>query len=104
MIDEPLVSFCSSVRVFDSDTRLVKEVERRQVRAAAKPRFGRDDEPRVHVHGRHVRIPGMDDERYAGRPETGVFVRAGYLLGELGRKRAVNRRGVNASLLEDPAM
>ncbi|MDT4889664.1 hypothetical protein FQZ97_1263950 [compost metagenome] len=38
---------------------------RRQVGAAAEPLLARHDHARVHMHRRHMRVPGMDDQRNA---------------------------------------
>ncbi len=76
----------------------------RQVGAAAEPGFRCDDKARVHVHGRHVRVLRMRDERDARGPEARVVIGAGDLLGELGREGAVDGGGMHADLLEDAAM
>ena len=43
---------------------------RRQVGAAAEPRLAGDDEARVHVHGRDVRVPRMGDRPTGRRPRS----------------------------------
>ena len=53
---------------------------RRQVGAAAEPRLGGDDEARVHMHGRHVRIVQMGDQRNAGGEEARVSAAPGMSL------------------------
>ena len=77
---------------------------RRQVRAAAEPRFRRHDEARVHVHGRHMRIAHVGDDRNAGRPEARVFGCARHLRAKLRRELAMHGRAVHADLLEQPSV
>ena len=73
----------------------------RQVGAAAEPPFRRHDETRVHVHGRHVRILQVGNERNARGPEAGVFRCAGNLRAEFGGELTIHGRRVDADLLED---
>ena len=75
---------------------------RRQVGAAAEPRLGGDDEAGVHVHGRHVRIAHVGDQRNARRPEPGIVGRARDLRAEFGREFAMHGGAVHADLLEQP--
>ncbi len=75
-----------------------------QVSAAAEPPFRGHDEPRVHVRRRRVGIGGMRDQRHAGSPEARILLRARDLLAEFGRELAVDRRGVDARLLEHAAL
>ena len=75
---------------------------RRQVRAAAEPCFGGDDEAGVHVHRRHVRIAQMRDQRDARGPEPGIVGRARNLRAEFRREFAMHGRAVHADLLEQP--
>ena len=77
---------------------------RRQVGAAAEPLPAGHDHARVHVDGRHMRIPRMGDQRDAARPEARVVLGAGDLLAEFGREFAVDGRDVDADLLEDAAV
>ena len=65
---------------------------RRQVRAAAEPGLGRDDEARVHVHRRHVRIVQVRDQRDARGPEARIVGGAGNFLAEFRRELAVHGR------------
>src|SRR5579863_2419523 len=76
----------------------------RQIGAAAEPGFLRDDEARVHMHRRHVRVPRMGDQRNAGGPEMRIGLGAGNLLSKFRRERAVDGGGMNAGLFEDAAM
>ena len=75
---------------------------RRQVGAAAEPRLGGDDEAGVHVHGRHMRIAQVRDQRNARRPEPGIVGRARNLRAEFGRELAMHGGTVHADLLEQP--
>ena len=63
-----------------------------------------DDEARVHVHGRHVRIVRMRDQRDARGPEARIVVGAGNLLAEFRRELAVHGRAVHADLFEHAAV
>jgi hypothetical protein len=76
----------------------------REIAAAAEPRFGRDHVARIQVHGRHVRIARVDDDRNAGRPETRIIFRAGDLCTEFRRELAAHGGNVDAGFLEDAAM
>ena len=76
----------------------------RQIRAAAEPGLRRHDEARVHVDGRHVGVPGVGDQRDAAGPEARVFGGAGNLCGEFRREGSEDGGGVDAGLLEDPAL
>ena len=73
---------------------------RRQVGAAAEPRLGGDDEARVHVHGRHMRVVHVGDQRNARRPEPRILGGAGNLRAKLRRELAVHGGHVHADLLE----
>ena len=73
---------------------------RRQVGAAAEPGLGRHHETRVHVHGRHVRIVQMRDQRDAGGPEARIVGGAGNILAEFRRELAEHGRDVHADLFE----
>ena len=77
---------------------------RRQVRPAAKPGARGDDKAGVHVHGGHMGVPWMRDQRNARGPEARVFIRARNLLGEFRRECAEHGRGVDAGFLKHPAM
>ena len=77
---------------------------RREVGAAAEPGLGGDDEARVHVHGRHVRIVRMRDQRNARRPEARIGVGAGDVLAEFRRELAMHGRAMHADLLEHAAV
>ncbi len=77
---------------------------RRQVGAAAEPPARGHHHARVHVHGRHVGIVRVRDQRNAARPEARVLLGARHLLAELGRELAVDGRDVDADLLEDAAV
>ena len=77
---------------------------RREVGAAAEPRLAGDDEARVHVHRRHVRIVRMRDQRNAGRPEARIAFGARDFLAELRREFAVDGRAMHADLLEHAAV
>ena len=77
---------------------------RRQVGAAAEPGLGGHDEARVHVHGRHMRVVRMRDQRNARGPEARVVVGAGNFLAEFRRELAVHGRDVHADLLEHAAV
>ncbi len=46
--------------------------QRSEIGAAAEPGLARHHEARVHVHGRHVRIVQVCDERDAGSPEAWI--------------------------------
>ena len=63
-----------------------------------------DDEARVHVHGRHVRVPGMGDQRNARGPEARVLGGARDLLAEFRRElaEARSRRGRRPSRRRGP--
>ena len=63
-----------------------------------------DDEARVHVHRRHVRIPQVRDQRDAGGPEARVLLGAGDFLAEFRRELAVHGRAMHADLLEHAAV
>src|SRR3569623_925720 len=76
---------------------------RREIGAAAEPGLRRDDEARVHVHGGHVRIMQMCDQRDARGPETWILGRARDLPAELRRELAEYGRAVHAALLDDAA-
>jgi hypothetical protein len=56
---------------------------RGEVGAAAEPPARRHHHAGVHVHGRHVRVLRMGDQRNARRPEARVFLGAGIWLAEL---------------------
>ena len=73
---------------------------RRQIGAAAEPGFAGDDEARVHVHRRHMRILRMRDQRNAGGPEARILGGAGNLLAEFRREFAMHGRAMHADLLE----
>ena len=77
---------------------------RRQVGAAAEPGFGGDDEARVHVHRRHVRVVQVGDERNAGGEKARVVGGAGNLLAEFRGEFAEHRRDMDADLLEYAAL
>ena len=55
--------------------RAARVEHRREVGAAAEPPLAGHHDARVHVHGRHVRVHGMGDERDAGGPEARVLRR-----------------------------
>ena len=76
---------------------------RRQIGAAAEPRFCRDDETRVHMHRRHVRIVHVGDQRNAGGEKTRIVGGAGNVLAEFRGEFAEHGRDVNADLLEHAA-
>ncbi len=78
--------------------------DRRQIGAAAKPGFRRDDEPGVHMYGGDMRIARMGDQRNAGGPEARIGLGAGDLSAEFGRELAVYGRDMHAGLLEKPSM
>ena len=64
-----------------------------------------DDHARVHVHGRHMRVPGVADQRNARGSRMRRLLRCpGSAWRNLGRKVAVDGRDVNARLFEDAAM
>ena len=73
---------------------------RREIGAAAEPRPAGDDEPRVHVHGRNVRVRRMGDERDARSPETWVDFGARDLFAKFLGERAEHRRDMHADLFE----
>ena len=77
---------------------------RGEVGAAAEPRLGGDDEARVHVHCRHVRVGQVRDQRDAGGPEPRIGLGAGNLAAELGGEFAVDGGDVHAHLLEQAAL
>ena len=77
---------------------------RRQIGAAAEPGFCGDDEARVHVHGRHMRIVQMGDQRNAGGVKARIVGGAGNLLAEFRREFAEHGRDVDADLFEDAAL
>mgnify|MGYP003346976568 CR=1 FL=1 len=86
-----------------ADIEASSGLSRTQIRAAAEPRFRRDDEAGVHVHRRYARILHMGDQADAAGPEARVFARAFHLLGEVGREGAEHRGGVHADLFEQAA-
>ena len=47
---------------------------RGKVGASAKPGFGGYHKPRIHMHGRHIRVPWMGDQRNAGGKKARIFV------------------------------
>ena len=77
---------------------------RRQIGAAAEPGFRRDDEAGVHMHGRHMRIARMDDQRNAGGPEARIGLGARDLGAEFRREFAMDGGDMHAGLLEQPPM
>ena len=77
---------------------------RGEVCAAAEPLLAGDDHARVHVHGRHVRVARVHDQRNAGAPELGTRLGAGHLLGEILGKFAMHGRDMHARLFEHPPM
>ncbi len=68
---------------------------RREVSAAAEPGLGGHHEARVHVHGRHVRVVQVGDQRDARRPEPRIGVGAGNVLAGI-RGRTRRARSSNA--------
>ena len=78
--------------VSGSSLRAAAVEHRRQVGAAAEPGLGGDDEARVHVHRRHVRIVHVRDQRDARGPEARIALGAGNFLAEFGRELAVHGR------------
>ena len=76
----------------------------RQIGAAAKPRLGGDDKARVHMHGRHIRIPWMRDQRNAGGEKARILGGAGNLLGEFRLESSKYRRTMHAGFFEDAAV
>ena len=77
---------------------------RGQIGAAAEPGFGRHDVARIHVHGRHVRIVHMRDQRNAGGKKTRVVGGAGNILAEFGGEFAEHGRDVDADFFEHAAV
>src|SRR5262249_22435893 len=71
-----------------------------QIGATAKPCLGGKEKSGVHVHGRHVRVPHVGDQRNARGPESRVSVGAGNLAAELRPELAEHRGDVDAHLLE----
>ena len=57
--------------------------------------FGGADQTRVHMHGWHVRIFGVDDHRYAGGPEPWVISRTRHTGSKLWREFAMNGGAMN---------
>ena len=84
--------------------RAARVEHRRQIGAAAEPGFAGDDEARVHVHRRHVRIMRMRDQRNAGGPEARIVVGARDFLAEFRREFAVHGRAMHADFLEHAAV
>jgi len=78
--------------------------QRGQVAAAAEPAPRGADEAGVHVHRRHARAAHVGDQRHAGGEEAGILIRAGDGPGHLGGEGPVDDRGVDANLLEEPAV
>ena len=74
---------------------------RRQIRAAAKPLLGRDDETRVHMHSRDIRIARMGDQRNPRGPKARIGRRALNLAGKFGSESSKNLRDMHARFLED---
>jgi hypothetical protein len=77
---------------------------RGEVGAAAEPLAGGYHHPGVHVHGRHMRIGRVGNQRNAGGPEPGIFLCTGNLGAEFGRELAMDGGGVDADLFEQPAL
>src|SRR5689334_12484245 len=77
---------------------------RRQVGATAEPALRRDHVARVEMHGWHVRVLHVGDHGDAGGPEARILLGAGHRLGEIRAERAVDRRDIDADLLEDAAL
>ena len=76
---------------------------RREVGAAAEPGFRRHHIACVHVHGRHMRIVQMRDQRNAGGVEARIVGGAGDVLAKFRREFAEHGRDVDADFLEDAA-
>ena len=87
------------------DRVLVVAVVRRQVHASAEPphRIGvgarRDEHAHVHVHGRRVRIAGMQDERHARRLPC-----APREIGTVRRRGRRQRRAADVGEIHAPAL
>src|SRR6516162_3791502 len=76
-------------------------INRREVRAAAKPAFCRDNMTRIHMRRRNERRAHVSDERDSARPEPRIIRRSRNVLTKLGREFSVDARYVDPDLFED---